>query len=83
MTVTDCLLILTVLTTPAPHAGYGWRVDDELTARDRAAAALDTAGHGSQAWWDAHIALVGAETRLAALLDVEPPIASPLPALDW
>lgn len=58
---------------PGPHLGYGWQVRQELDARDTAAAALAAARHGTREWLDAQAARVGAECRLARLLDVTPP----------
>ncbi|MGW4695191.1 hypothetical protein ACWEO1_22745 [Kitasatospora cineracea] len=61
------------LAQPGPYAGYGWRVQQELDARDQAATVLRIARRGSREWQDADTARTGAEARLARLLDVQPP----------
>ncbi|MFE2346439.1 hypothetical protein [Kitasatospora cineracea] len=58
---------------PGPYLGYGWQVRQELDARDTAAIRLAAARYGTREWLDAQAARVGAECRLARLLDVTPP----------
>lgn len=58
---------------PGPYTGYGWRVQAELDNRDQAAQQLATAPRGTPEWRAADIARRGAESRLARLLNVQPP----------
>lgn len=71
------------LCTPGPQTGWPYAVQDELDARDQAAAAEQAAAYGTRRWLDAHVARVGAEARLARLLDVTPPPVEPLPCDPW
>lgn len=79
MITAETLLVLAVLCDPTPHPGYGWRVDAELAAHDRAMETLGTTD-SPQEWQAANMARIAAEARLARLLDVQP---QPAPALDY
>lgn len=69
MTALQILAVgLAHLCTPGAPSGWPYRVQDELDARDAAARAEDTAVYGTREWRAAHIARLGAEARLAALL---------------
>ena len=61
------------LCTPGAPSSWPYRVQDELDTRDAAARAEGTAVYGSREWLAAQVARVGAETRLAVLLDVPLP----------
>lgn len=73
MTTVQALFVLAHLAQPGPYVGYGWRVQQELDARDRAAAQLAGLPRGTREWRAADIARCGAEARLARLLNVQPP----------
>jgi hypothetical protein len=80
MTVAQILAVgLTHLCTPGPQTGWPYHVQQELDAHDEAMEALGAAD-SRQAWWDANDRRVGAEARLARLLEV---VAPPLPVLDY
>lgn len=67
------------LCTPGPQTGWPHAVQAELDARDEAARAEQAAVYGSPGWLAAHVARVGAETRICRLLDVP---ARPLPTVN-
>lgn len=67
------------LCTPGPQTGWPHAVQAELDARDEAASVERSAEYGSRQWLYARASRVGAEARLAVLLDVP---ARPLPTVN-